>query len=389
MRGLSLLYLILLSLSACGSEPDHRAVDAPPFIPADHPPPLQFKNLGGPILAHPSLVTVTWPADPLAGFVQTFDAWLATSQYLADGLAEYGISSAQHAGSFVFADAAPASIDATEIGQKLADEAAAGRLLPPTADRLYVVYTPPGTTVLRLGFKSCETFAGTHLSKAATGAGSPIVFALIPRCHNEFYSDQDNLTISASHEVTESITDPIFEMPAWFTEDPTSTGAEIADACIGNSLVGDVPYRVNQLYSNAAAKAGLRPCLPSAPGPMCGVWTANPKLMLARGATADISLNVYYTAPTALKSSVLNFFSGPTAKLSPTSFVLVQNGDVVPAKITVPADAPVGYFDFVTMGLWCGDSAYTSWYYVHAQDPALMTARRATLGCLLPLPSRP
>lgn len=128
VRGRPWLYVILLSLSACGSSRDgsQQGVDAPPFVAANHPPVLEFKNQGGPTLAHPSLVTVTWPGDPLASFAQTFDAWLATSQYLADGLREYGIASAAHAGAFVFADAAPASIDADEIGQKLADEAAAG-----------------------------------------------------------------------------------------------------------------------------------------------------------------------------------------------------------------------------------------------------------------------
>lgn len=369
---------------------DAPLIDAPPFVPADHPPVLEFKNQGGPTLAHPSLVTVTWPGDPLASFAQTFDAWLATSQYLADGLREYGIASAAHAGAFVFADAAPASIDADEIGQKLADEAAAGRLLPPTADRLYVVYTPPGTTVLRLGFKSCEAFAGTHLYRAATGGGTPIVFALVPRCHNEFHADEENLTISASHEVTEAITDPIYDqMPAWFTTHPTSTGAEIADPCIDNVVIAG--YRVNQLYSTAAAKAGMRPCQPSPPGPMCGVWTEQPETRIARGTTADISLHVWYTAPTDPKGSVLNFFNGSTLKISPTQFLLVHNGDVIPAKISAPADAPVGYFDLVTLGLWCGDALYTSWYYVRVQDQITTAARRAAPACLLAPPrlSRP
>jgi hypothetical protein len=124
---------------------------------------------------------------------------------------------------------------------------------------------------------------------------------------------------------------------------------------------------------------------------MCGVWTEQPETRIARGTTADISLHVWYTAQTDPKGSVLNFFNGSTLKISPTQFVLVHNGDVIPAKISAPADAPAGYFDFVTLGLWCGDAAYTSWYYVRVQDQLMTAARRAAPACLLPPPplSRP
>ena len=272
----------------------------------------------------------------------------------------------------MFADAAPALIDATEIGQKLADEAAAGRLPPPTADRLYVVYTPPGTTVLRLGFKSCEAFAGTHLDQAAGAMGSPLVFAVIPRCHSSIFSDQDYLTLTASHEIAEAITDPIAGAPGWFALGPTSTGGEIADACLSAQVGG---YRVAQLYSNAAALADQRPCLPTPPGPMCGVWAAESTLQIARGASTDVSLHVYFTAPTDPMNSLLFFFSGSTARIDPMSSVSVQNGDVISARISVPADAPVSYHDLITLSVRCGDRTYSSQFYINVEPPTPAAAR--------------
>ena len=363
---------------ACGSNqgdsnvggPDAGGVDAPPFVPAEHPAPLEFKHLGGPTLAHPSLVTVTWPGDPETDFVRAFDAWIASSEYLRAGLAEYGISAAAYGGAFAFADAAPATIDATDIGQKLADEAAAGHLPPPTADRLYIVYAPPGTTVLRLGFKSCEAFSGTHTSLAVEGGASPIVYSVIPRCHNDFDTDENLLTLASSHETAEAITDPIFTNPAWFTVDPSvSTGAEIADACTDHTDIGK--YRVNRLYSNAAARAGKRGCVPAPPGPACGLWATDPALTVPRGGSAETSLHVFFMAPADPELSVLIPGTPAQGKLvEPATPMRAVNGDVVRVRITLPADAPDFFDDVVPLSLSCGTADYFSWYYVHVKLPA-------------------
>src|SRR3954467_8886544 len=117
--------------------------DAAPFMPAPHGPHLQVPNQGGPIVAHPELVTVTWTGDPLATTVAEFDAWMATSAYFKDAMSEYGIVPGSDGGAHVLSPAPAAQITDADLRKILGDAIAAGTLPPRTADRIYVAYLPP------------------------------------------------------------------------------------------------------------------------------------------------------------------------------------------------------------------------------------------------------
>jgi hypothetical protein len=342
--------------------------DAAPWVTASHPPPFQFQNLGGPTLQHPSLITVTWSGDTMTDFVRAFDAWIATSNYLGGALAEYGIGAGAHAGSFAFATAAPAQIDFVDIGKALKDAIDAGALAAPTPDRVYVVYTPAGTTVTQLGAPSCRAFAGTHGSYPA--AAATIVYAVVPRCHGAYETDQNLITLAASHEIAEAVTDPIASDHAWFGADQNlGSGGEIADACPA-SFASVNGYKIQRLYSTAAANADQRPCLPAPPGAMCGVWAADPTLHIPAGGTGQTTLSVYFTARTDPQLSVLTPLRPQVATvIVPDRTRLVANGDHFPLTVAVPADAPQPLDDVVPLPVECGDAAYVSWYYVRIVSP--------------------
>ena len=149
-----------------------------------------------------------------------------------------------------------------------------------------------------------------------------------------------------------------------------STGGEIADACNDNPPVIDT-YRVNKLYSTTAAKADMRSCLPAAAGPMCGAWATDSKLSIAIGGTAETTLHIYYTAPTAPNSSVLFPLQGLFAHLVDPSepYVLVHNGSTIHVTVTVRTGTATFFDDVIPFSLECGDANYTSWFYLHIQPP--------------------
>ena len=376
--------VLTLASSGCGKQgatlPDAAEVpdaavgdaaggsDASMYMPVPHPAAFEFTNKGGPVLAHPSIVTVTWPDDAMTDLVRTFDTWITTGSYL-DALAQYGIGAATHAGSFVFGRAAPAELDVVDIGTMLANEVAGG-LVPPTADRLYVVYTPPGTTVLQMGSRSCDAFGGLHTSLDTAGAPS-FIYAVVPRCHDDFDTDVGNLTRAASHEIVEAITDPLtLSNPAWFTREPSiSTGAEIVDACPGGVAVID-SYRLSRYYSNTAAHTGQRPCVPTPPGPNCGLWAADPALTIPRGGMATTTLSMFFSEQPDPASSLLIPLQPAIVKLvAPTRTLPVGHGDLVaPVTVSVPADAPSFFDDIVPFALNC-DRNYTFFYYIHVKLP--------------------
>src|SRR4051812_46020303 len=92
-----------------GPGPEDAATDAT----ASHvtPPPLPvIPNQGGPILAKPELVTITWAGDSLASELEAFDEWLITGATWKTMMAEWGVGAGTYAGAVRLATAAPASL---------------------------------------------------------------------------------------------------------------------------------------------------------------------------------------------------------------------------------------------------------------------------------------
>jgi hypothetical protein len=119
---------------------------------------------------------------------------------------------------------------------------------PEHSNRLYIVIMPPGIEVVFQAKKSCIEMCGYH-----TNIGNAIFYAVLPYpcpgCDG-VRAALDALTIRASHEICEAITDPILST-GWTTED----GEEVADLCEG-SVNQEGEYKIQAVWSNS-----LRACV--------------------------------------------------------------------------------------------------------------------------------
>jgi hypothetical protein len=111
-----------------------------------------------------------------------------------------------------------------------------GKLKPPDANRLYIVYVEPGVTVqVKPGVDSVHSFLGYHsyfIGSDARGHTAPIVYAVIPyqggaNAHDPRFTPFDGSTQVTSHELAEAATDPMFT--GWFQQTPASEIGDLAE----------------------------------------------------------------------------------------------------------------------------------------------------------------
>ena len=98
-------------------------------------------------------------------------------------------------------------------------------VLQPSSNSLYLVFLPPGVLLTLGGDTSCKSFCSYHKDISAQ-----IFYAVIPypgcaTCNNGM-NPLDALTVSSSHSLVESITDPI-PGHSWYDDEH----GEIADIC--------------------------------------------------------------------------------------------------------------------------------------------------------------
>jgi hypothetical protein len=212
---------------------------------------------GGPLLATVEAVTAfvgaAWADDPLDTLARELDEFfdfIVTSE-LIDQLAEYGVSAFRIAHG---AHTASARLDRAELGQTVADEElrtilrdaiSAGSVPAPGPNTLYNLFLPPGTAAELQGSRSCQTFCGYH--DAIDGR---IFYAVLPApdctgCSGG-RSTLEALTLTASHELSEAVTDPV-PGTGWYDD----TAGEIGDICAWQTKTLG-PYLVQREWSNAA-----------------------------------------------------------------------------------------------------------------------------------------
>lgn len=204
-------------------------------LPRAAAPKLVYRN--GPLLTSVEIFTIFWGSDwqqePSAGILwqmnQFFDFVVTSS--LMDQLSEYSvpgksIGHGKRTGSITLATPAPpASVTDQAIQQLLQREISSNSFPQPTANTLYFVFTPPGTTVVQGGSSSCQQFCGYH-----DVIGSQIFYAVMPfpDCQGCLggIAQIDALTSTSSHELCEAITDPI-PGQGWYDD----ANGEIGDIC--------------------------------------------------------------------------------------------------------------------------------------------------------------
>jgi hypothetical protein len=235
----------------------------------------QVTGLGGPTLAAPSLVSVTFAGDSLADPLEDFVASVGCTPYWHTVGADYGIGDAVASTPVRLPEKAPSSIDDTAIRAWLAKEIETGdpQFPRPGPETIYVVFYPSGTSITLEGSSSCIDFGGYHQGTQLTD-GTPFSYAVLPRCKGDDQSGLASLTLAASHELIEASTDPQpYTMSAYSFPDVNHigwglfAGAEVGDMCeLDNDdayVPPGFPWVVQRIWSNSAAWAGQTPCVPA------------------------------------------------------------------------------------------------------------------------------
>jgi hypothetical protein len=235
--------------------PRTPTVDAAAAAPAAAPQ-LTYRN--GPLIAAVEVFTIFWGSgwqqaaqSALLTRVNEFFDFILTSS-LIDQLAEYSVSAyaiahGRRTGTItITTPKLTSSVSDTAIQHMLQQEIASNAAVPPpTPNTLYFVYLPPGVNVVQGGGASCQAFCGYH-----NDVSGQIFYGVMPYpgcsgCTGGL-SVFDALTSVSSHELCESITDPI-PGRGWYDD----TNGEIGDICAWQTkTVGQ--YTVQQEWSNQA-----------------------------------------------------------------------------------------------------------------------------------------
>jgi hypothetical protein len=221
------------------------------------PPQLTYRN--GPLLTAVEVFTIFWGSAweqaqaPLVGQINQFFDFIVKSSLMTQ-LVEYSVPGKQigtgtRTGTLTLASPTlHQSVSDTAIQHLLQQEISTNAGVPhPTLNTLYFVYLPPGVRVVQGGSASCQAFCGYH--NDISGA---ILYAVMPfpgckGCVGSL-STLDALTSTSSHELCESITDPI-PGTGWYDD----TNGEIGDICAWKTKkVG--PHTVQLEWSNKANK---------------------------------------------------------------------------------------------------------------------------------------
>lgn len=247
-----------------------------PAFPIDAP---LLVNHGGPILANPQIVAITWSDDGDAPTLDGFVDKIGVGNYWNSIACEYGIGPAVSGpcNHVHIPGPAPATLTDSQLEQLIRKSVSSPQTSgwpAPTADTLYLVFISDSTDYqmrTQSGLVSiCNSGVGGYHTSTVLSGGTEIPWAVVPRC-----GDMDRTTNAASHEIAEAATDPMSRSPGlrdfddahaiWnaFVVGQTENGDAcefFRDATFSSAEVGFVLQRQ---WSSASFAAGHAPCVPS------------------------------------------------------------------------------------------------------------------------------
>ncbi len=258
---------LALLIALCSLVSTLRAFAMPPFRPVSSAN-SSIVYHGGPVISHVKVVGVFWGAtvDPeVQAKVGPFYQALSNSTYF-DVLSEYQTSivsaegkegTHQTIGRGVFLGNntlklrnSANNLTQADVENELEYQLSQGGLPKPDADTLYMIHYPKSVKI-RISFGgSCESWGADHEVYNSKTYGS-VYYAMMPDCGYAF----DKMTIAASHEFAEAITDPhspLANQPsvypaAWID----SEGSEIGDVCAwmpAKLNAGNVQYTIQKIW---------------------------------------------------------------------------------------------------------------------------------------------
>lgn len=386
------------SIADAPAPQDVSDVPAAPF-PAFHPELPTIANGGGPVLRAPRIVPVFVSGDGAdAGLddtgttVMDFLRRYAASATWSAQVAEYGVGPATVAPP---RRADPqglplGTVSAGRLHAWAASQINAGAWGDDSGDAFFVVILDASRQVqLTSASVTCRGVGGYHTEVSVNGRG-PRAIAVIPECGGGIAG----LTRVLSHELVEGVTDPFpSRAPAYgqpSTGDPPTgqwavafNGGEVGDMCETRQdalyFAPDVGYSVSRSWSNAAARAGVDPCVPVPQGAVYfnavidapetvairaygGLSSAQAQgVTIPMGESRTLDVRLFSTAPMRRAWSVYarEVLGNARPALRFTwDRATGRNGDVLHLTITAVGDASDGRVFEVVSTL---DRASTSW----------------------------
>jgi hypothetical protein len=209
-------------------------------------PTINLTYRGGRLIEQVKVATLfwgsSWKSSSLTGYFNSFfPALFADARFMAN-LAQYSAGGYTIGnGSFATTDTdtqdPPSKVTDAQIRSEIRAQIAAGNLPKPDADTVYFVFTPPGAVVYdSLGNNSVTDFASYH---DYVFGSSGFAYAVIP--YDDTLQDPRFMTLYASHELAEMVTDP----------EPYDNTLGWYDDNYGE--IGDIPptlYDANQININ-------------------------------------------------------------------------------------------------------------------------------------------
>ena len=197
----------------------------------------------------------------MSAFVTSFGSGANYSQAPTDDFSivqQYGstiASTVQNWGVYIGTERTKASISDSQIRSYIVGLFNTGQVNA-AGNIIYGVYLPSGMKVTMSGGASCSTFCGYH--GHFSYGGVDIRYAVFPylncnACSLSGLTVADMMTIVASHEIREAVTDP--QLNAWYD----SSGYEADDKCAWHNLyrMADGGFYVQPEYSNGGVVNGV------------------------------------------------------------------------------------------------------------------------------------
>lgn len=216
---------------------------------------LVYNN--GPLIANAQVFTIfwgtAWQQGASAGMIAEVNSFFdyILSSALIDQLAEYSVPGYQighgkDIGTITLTSPdVSKTVDDAAIQQMIQNQISAGKLPTPGPDLIYFVFLPSGVTVTQGGSASCQVFCGYHDAIKNQTFYAVMPFPDCSGCASGLPSFEA-LTVTASHELCEAITDPI-PGDGWYD----SQNGEIGDICAWQTRkIGQ--YTVQKEWSNKA-----------------------------------------------------------------------------------------------------------------------------------------
>jgi hypothetical protein len=344
MRSTGWILLTVAAASACGAEgPAHR--------------PFPTVSAGDQALLSPAnLVTIVPSNEPTAQHLFQFSARIAGTQWWAAIAAEYRLTTVSPVATIL---GPPLSADVTDHDVYDFITAAVTQNGGPERDghTLYLLYLPAGVRVIERGQVNadCQNFAAYHTPYGTRGDQ----LAVVQQCSTN--DPFDNMTIAASHEIIEAVTDadgrgyvlpPIaqrrpWEETIWNAYDLTGR-AELADLCEG-TFFAEGTFVFQRIWSNAGAAAGGDPCIPRITQPFYDMEFEQDWYPVGAGGTISIPVRAWATgrAPSwPLKPSVQGTATGFGATVADAT---ISSGETTTLQVTAPPSAISGAFAVVSL----------------------------------------